>query len=163
MYENGNMDYLTCFLQAGSINDFLNQADYASELRPMTGGLTEFRETKDRGHRGLTQQEKEELETLQAQGDGKAAGGKTDWCSPPERRSTNTRMRSPRRRSWVDQYGKLESQQNAGFPSLPRGQEGRGRGREEEKPQRQPAKTAMYNFTTSTGTTNNGAASNAGQ
>ena len=70
MYENGNMDYLTLFLQAGSINDFLNQADYASELvaydRRM---LTEFRETKEQieATEARLQQEKEELETLQAQ------------------------------------------------------------------------------------------------
>ena len=70
MYENGNMDYLTLFLQAGSINDFLNQADYASELvaydRRM---LTEFRETKEQieATEARLQQEKEELESLQAQ------------------------------------------------------------------------------------------------
>lgn len=38
MYENGNMDYLTLFLQAGSINDFLNQAVMRRSWWPMTGG-----------------------------------------------------------------------------------------------------------------------------
>ena len=162
MYENGNMDYLTLFLQAGSINDFLNQADYASELvaydRRM---LTEFRETKEQieATEARLQQEKEELETLQAQVTEKQQEV-NDLVQ-----STGTKINAytnelAQAQKLVDQYeGKLESQQNA-LDSLI----AKAKKEEDEAEKKKAAAAASKNSnvqtTTSTGTTNNGAASN---
>ena len=162
MYENGNMDYLTLFLQAGSINDFLNQADYASELvaydRRM---LTEFRETKEQieATEARLQQEKEELETLQAQVTEKQQEV-NDLVQSTGTKINEYTNEIAQAQKLVDQYeGKLESQQNA-LDSLI----AKAKKEEDEAEKKKAAAAASKNSnvqtTTSTGTTNNGAASN---
>lgn len=162
MYENGNMDYLTLFLQAGSINDFLNQADYASELvaydRRM---LTEFRETKEQieATEARLQQEKEELETLQAQVTEKQQEV-NDLVQSTGTKINEYTNEIDQAQKLVDQYeGKLESQQNA-LDSLI----AKAKKEEDEAEKKKAAAAASKNSnvqtTTSTGTTNNGAASN---
>ena len=70
LYENGDMDYITLFLEAESFGDFLNRAEYATELvtydRRM---LEEFQNTKQliEEKETLLTTEKEELESLQDQ------------------------------------------------------------------------------------------------
>ena len=70
LYENGDMDYITLFLEAESFGDFLNRAEYATELvtydRKM---LEEFQNTKQliEEKETLLTTEKEELESLQDQ------------------------------------------------------------------------------------------------
>lgn len=70
LYENGRMDYLTMFVEAESFGDFLNQAEYASELaaydRRMLNLFQDTKQTIEEKEALLTE-EKLELEDLQGQ------------------------------------------------------------------------------------------------
>jgi len=70
LYENGNMDYFTMFFEADSFGDFLNRAEYASELAAYDRRmLTMFQETKRQieEQETLLKEEKNELEDIQSQ------------------------------------------------------------------------------------------------
>ena len=70
LYENGRMDYLTMLIKADSFGDFLNQAEYASELASYDRRMLHiFRDTKKEieEKEALVKAEKQELEELQVE------------------------------------------------------------------------------------------------
>ncbi len=70
IYEEGNMDYLTLFLEADSFADFLNRADFAQEIQTKDREmLIEYQETKAEVEELLDQleQEKADMEALEAE------------------------------------------------------------------------------------------------
>ena len=70
IYEEGEMDYLTMFLEANSFADFLNRQEYANEIHKQDRGmLTAYQEIRDQVAelRDQLEEEKAELETLQAE------------------------------------------------------------------------------------------------
>ena len=70
IYEEGDMDYLTLFLEADSFADFLNRADFAKEIQTKDRQmLEEYQETKAEVEELLDQleQEKADMEALEAE------------------------------------------------------------------------------------------------
>lgn len=70
IYEEGETDYLTMFLEANSFADFLNRQEYANEIHKQDREmLTAYQEIKAQVAelRDQLEQEKLELETLQAE------------------------------------------------------------------------------------------------
>ncbi len=70
IYEEGDMDYLTLFLEADSFTDFLNRADFAKEIQTKDREmLIEYQETKAEVEELLEQleQEKADMEALEAE------------------------------------------------------------------------------------------------
>lgn len=70
IYEEGEADYLTMFLEASSFADFLNRQEYANEIHKQDREmLTAYQETRAQVAelRDQLEQEKLELETLQAE------------------------------------------------------------------------------------------------
>ncbi len=70
IYEEGDMDYLTLFLEADSFTDFLNRADFAKEIQTKDRQmLEEYQETKEEVEELLDQleQEKADMEALEAE------------------------------------------------------------------------------------------------
>ena len=70
IYEEGDMDYLTLFLEADSFADFLNRADFAREIQTKDRELlVEYQETKAQVEELMDQleQEKADMETLEAE------------------------------------------------------------------------------------------------
>lgn len=70
IYEEGETDYLTMFLEAGSFADFLNRQEYSQEIHKQDREmLTAYQETRDQVAelRDQLEQEKAEMETLQAE------------------------------------------------------------------------------------------------
>lgn len=166
MYENGSKDYLTMFLEAESLGEFLNQADYATELVAYDRRMLEdFQETKtliEEKEAQLTV-EKQELEGLQAQ-----VTAKQEEVNQLVQ-STGTKINQysneiAEAQKLVDQYeGKLEQQKSALEDLIARAK------KEEEAAEKKKAQEAAKKKTEtgstggtagSPGTTNNGAASN---
>lgn len=70
IYEEGETDYLTMFLEANSFADFLNRQEYAQEIHKQDREmLTAYQETRAQVAelRDQLEQEKAEMETLQAE------------------------------------------------------------------------------------------------
>ena len=70
IYEEGDMDYLTLFLEADSFADFLNRADFAREIQTKDREmLIEYQETKAEVEELMYQleQEKADMESLEAE------------------------------------------------------------------------------------------------
>ena len=70
IYEEGDMDYLSLFLQAENFSDFLNRADFAQEIQTKDREMfLEYQETKQEVADLLEEleQEKADMEDLQAE------------------------------------------------------------------------------------------------
>lgn len=70
IYEEGDMDYLSLFLQAENFSDFLNRADFAQEIQSKDREMfLEYQETKQEVADLLEEleQEKADMEDLQAE------------------------------------------------------------------------------------------------
>lgn len=70
IYEEGDMDYLSLFLQAENFSDFLNRADFAQEIQTKDREMfLEYQETKQEVADLLDEleQEKADMEDLQAE------------------------------------------------------------------------------------------------
>lgn len=70
IYEEGDMDYLSLFLQAENFSDFLNRADFAQEIQTKDREMVlEYQETKQEVADLLEEleQEKADMEDLQAE------------------------------------------------------------------------------------------------
>ena len=70
IYEEGDMDYLTLFLEADSFADFLNRADFAREIQTKDRQmLEEYQATKAEVEELMDQleQEKTDMEALEAE------------------------------------------------------------------------------------------------
>ena len=70
IYEEGDMDYLSLFLQAENFSDFLNRADFAQEIQTKDREMVlEYQETKQEVADLLDEleQEKADMEDLQAE------------------------------------------------------------------------------------------------
>lgn len=70
IYEEGDMDYLSLFLQAENFSDFLNRADFAQEIQTKDREMfLEYQETKQEVADLLEEleQEKADMEELQAE------------------------------------------------------------------------------------------------
>lgn len=70
IYEEGETDYLSMFLEAGSFADFLNRQEYSQEIHKQDRELlTAYQVTRDQVAelRDQLEQEKAEMETLQAE------------------------------------------------------------------------------------------------
>lgn len=70
IYEEGSIDYLSLFLESGSMADFLTKSDYAQEIHAQDKNMLEaYQEAKEEVERLREQleEEKAELEILQAE------------------------------------------------------------------------------------------------
>ena len=164
MYENGNVSMLTMFLEADSISDFLNRAEYTTQLAAYDRAkLEEYKGTKEliQEKEAQIETEKAELEALQQQ--------KTDTQEEVSAlvQSTGAQIAQytaeiDEAQRLVDQYeGKLAEQESALDELMEKAEqeEEEAERKKAEETAREQGNSGGATTSGSSGTTNNGAVS----